>query len=369
MANKITISVKNNFDYSGDKIKISGINNETKEKVDLECLPTQECTTVLTKENAGKTKVETTFFKLTDIPSVMKKNGWEKAAYLNNKWLYGKPIEMKVKEKRDFVNARDELYLYKPNYFNHDWLVSFSRYKEALQDLEKNIISSGTKNIIVKYLNREKAFKNRIFKGESNYLNINSVADLKELHRDWQFQRQPIDSSTIDKVNTYYDNGSKIDDLWATFGSFSVYAAIGQYTVVPEPEKSQYVVYIDSIVCYAIDSYDFIVTEDSDDYLGHWNKEKMDFYKYDYLKSLLGSNEDKVYGVNLKTPQRGRTIGNFTANDLLFSVYNRHYKAYRNKKKHGRDMIVWTEPKLVNIRGLGMGKGDGNGPRSFIVKS
>ncbi len=47
-----------------------------------------------------------------------------------------------------------------------------------------------------------------------------------------------------------------------------------------------------------------------------------------------------------------KPVGNFVPSKLTYLVFNHHYKAYRKKKHKGRNMIVWTEPHLIDMTSL-----------------
>ncbi|MGP9513589.1 DUF6402 family protein, partial [Psychrobacter sp. AOP5-GZ1-6] len=315
------------------------------------------CSSTLKLNNStSQTTTIVPLFKLTNIPAVMRSKGWHMAAYLNEKWLTDTSLEMTAAEKGDWSKIRPDLILYKPNVFNHKWLENFERYNDAIDEIKINITSKASKKLILKYLNRDGAFKSSNLKGlsyssESNYRdlkNINSENDkelkkLQKFHENWQCQKQSIDDGVNDQLDTYIKNGFKIDDLWSTFGSFAIYAAIGDYKIIPQ-RNDYYMIYIESIICYAIDSYDFI--EIPNDYLGHWNKDKFEF-------NILFKKDIN----NLKSP-----AGTFNPINLLYPVYNSHYQEYRKKYKKGRDMVVWTKPKVISMENMS------NEFKTFIVK-
>lgn len=358
MANNIIISVRDDFDYSNNKINISGTKIDTGERVDIVCLPSQECTSILTKNNAKKTQVITPLFKLTDIPNVMEKMGWYKAAYLNRKWLAGDSLELSIEHKTKVASTPNKFHLFEPEKFNHEWLKKFPRYTTALEEIQNNIITNATKKLILKYLIRDGAFKDNNYKtksyfaSKSNYKELSSINKIKDFHDLWQIQLHRIDSGIAEKARTFLGNALEIDDLWAAFGSFTIYAGIGDYQIVLQ-NSGYYTIIIESIICYAVDSYDFIVTSKSDDYLGHWNRNQFDFSYADFvINQIKPKSTASVEGSSIVTHSFG-TSGTIDTSKISFPIYNRHYQSYRKKYGKGKDMIVWTQPiilKLDNLR-------------------
>lgn len=355
-----------NINYHTDRtITVTGTRQGTREEVKLTCTAEQLCSSTLKPKNSSnKTQTAKPLFKLTDIPSVIRAKGWHMAAYLNEKWLNDASLEMTVAEKGRWTIVRPSLILYKPNIFNHQWLKNFERYNDALDDIKTNIISEASKKLILKYLKRDGAFKLSNLKGlsyssKSNYQdlkNISSVNDyeLKKLqifHENWQCQKLAIDDGWNDKLASFVSSGFKVDDLWSTFGSFAIYAAIGDYKIIPQ-KGGFYMIYIESLICYAIDSYDFITPPN--DYLGHWSKNEFGFNIISKSKiNRLSSN---------RSPRTGEYTDSFNPNNLLYPVYNHHYKQYRKNYKKGKDMVVWTKPEMISMADMS------NEFKTFVVK-
>ncbi|WP_201510335.1 DUF6402 family protein [Psychrobacter alimentarius] len=341
-----------NYNTDGT-ITVRGTRQGTKEAFTLICTAEQLCRSTLTPNNStNQTSTSVPLFKLSDIPSAMREKGSHMAAYLNEKWLNDRSLEMNIAEKGRWATIRPSLILYKPDIFNHQWLKKFERYNNALDDIKTNITSDACKKLILKYFKRDGAFRSSKLKklsysSESNYKelkNINSrdnseLKKLQKFHENWQCQKLLIDDGINDQLHTFIKSGFKVDDLWATFGSFAIYAAIGNYRIIPQT-GDYYMVYIESIICYAIDSYDFIITPD--DYLGHWNKKDFDF-------NIILKN--RINNLNThRNPRGGDYIGSFNPNNLLYPIYNHHYQEYRKKYQKGKDMVVWTKPEIISMK-------------------
>lgn len=364
MAEDYKVLVTNLSYHSDGTITVTGTKQGIKESFSLRCTAEQLCSSTLTPNNStNQTTTSVPLFKLTDIPTVMRKKGWHMAAYLNEKWLNDESLEMNAAEKGRWAIVRPSLILYKPSIFNHQWLKNFKRYNDALDDIKTNITSKASRRLVLKYLKRDGAFKSSNLKGlsfssESNYRdlktinsgNVNELKKLQTFHENWQCQELPIDDGLNDQLDTYIRSGFKVDDLWSTFGSFAIYACIGDYKVIPQ-RNNYFMIYIESIVCYAIDSYEFITPPD--DYLGHWSRDEFDFNLI-FKKNINNLNSHRH-------SRTGEFRGSFNPNNLLYPVYNSHYQEYRKKYKKGRDMVVWTKPETISMEDMS------NEFKTFIV--
>ena len=329
-------------------ITVTGTKQGAREAFTLRCTAEQLCRSTLTPNNStNQTSTSVPLFKLTDIPSVMRARGWHMAAYLNEKWLTSNSVVMTNTDKGNWGTSNPALNYYDPTIFNHTWLSNFARYNNAIEYLTHNTITNNSKDVILRYLFSNGAFSNSNFSNtkvnlysNSNYKNINDGNSCQLLHRDWQIQLSRVDNGRFDKGWTYVTEGG-IDDLWATFGSFAVYSAIADYSVTALV-GDWFQITIESIVCYIVDSYDYITPPD--DYLGHWIKDEFDF------NLIL---KDKVNNLDAHRNSRGgEYTGSFNPNNLLYPVYNHHYQEYRKIYNKGRDMTVWSRPHKVVISSM-----------------
>ena len=325
-------------------IGIIGNKASTDEDFILTCNAHDWCVATLRAENNQKLPKAIELFRLSDIPNVMKIKKWPYAAFINNKWLSEPAVEMTSEEKGKWEKSNPALDYYEPHMFNHEWLSKFERYRKALTALKENIINDNTKPIIIKklqdsgILKKDMFFNRQTYELSSSYPTIVKASDMKEFHKNWQFQHVKIDSNITSQATTYMAKG--IDDLWATFGSCAVYAGIGDYRISKFYGIEQYEIEIKSIICYVVDSYDFIVTEKDDDYLGHWNKTSFDFH-------TPFSIRNQIYDKAEKLPHKGLTQVKVNYEELLYPVFNHHYQAYRKKMGKGRDMVIWTKPYKI----------------------
>lgn len=330
---------------SNGTVSIEGVKLGTKQSINITCSAEQLCTSTLKPNNStNKTSTQKTLFKLTDIPSAMRAKGWHNAAYLNEQWLNGENIEMTNADKGRWAESNKKLNYYNPSKFNHQWLSGFKRYKDGIEHLKNNVITTNSKPVIIESLNLNNAFshsnlpklKTTVY-GSSNYKSIANGNDCQVLHRDWQIQFKKINASNFSKGVTFVAELG-IDDLWATFGSFAVYAAIGDYSITALSDELLQIT-IKSIVCYMVDSYDFMSVPD--DYLGHWNKNDFEF-------NIVFKNSVNNLP-NYANPRTGQVLTSVDPDDLLFPVFNHHYQQYRKKYNKGRDMTVWSKPHKINI--------------------
>lgn len=348
MAEDYKVLVQNPNYHSDGTITVAVTKQGTKEAFTLRCTAEQLCSSTLTPNNStNQTSTSVPLFKLTDIPTVMRSKGWDKAAYLNEKWLTGSSVVMSNSDKGKWWDSNVALNYYDPSVFNHTWLSNFARYNNAIDFLTNNTITNNTKNLILKYLHRDGAFSDSNFSNtrvnlysSSNYKEINDGSSFQLLHRDWQIQLSRIDSNLFNKGWTFITEGG-IDDLWATFGSFSVYSAIADYSVTALVDN-WFQITVESIVCYIVDSYDYITPPD--DYLGHWSKDEFDF-------NIV--SKDEINNLNAhRSPQTGEFRELFNPSNLLYPVYNHHYQKYRERYNKGRDMAVWSRPHKINISNM-----------------
>ena len=335
--------------YNADgTITVTGTKQNTREAFTLRCSAEQLCESTLIPNNStNQTSTTTPLFKLSDIPSVMRSKGWYKAAYLNEKWLSGNSVTMTNSDKGSWGTSNQALNYYDPSVFNHTWLSNFSRYNSAIDFLIHNTITNNSKDVIIERLFRDGAFSNSNFSNakqniysSSNFKNISNGNNCQFLHNNWQIQLKEIDTNILSQGATYIAERG-IDDLWATFGSFAVYSAIADYRVTALVDN-WFQITIESIVCYIVDSYDFI--KNPDDYLGHWSKDDFDF------NLVL---RDKIDNLNSHRNSRGgEYTGSFNPSNLLYPVYNHNYLAYRDKYIKGRDMTVWSRPHKIDISSM-----------------
>lgn len=321
--------------------------------VNLQCDPTVLCTATLKANNAQNvTTTSINLFKLTDIPNVMELKGWKQAAFLQRKWFNESAVTMKNEEKGKWSTSNPKLDYYDPSRFNHEWLSKFSRYNISLVALKSKLLSKNAKKNIVKILALKRVLTPSTFteqasyQGRSNYHSLTDTENLKKFHQDWQFQYQGIDNTLPRKLVTATGNlPNPIDNLWAAFGAFNIYAGIGDYKVIFSKSSQNYTIIIQSIICYAIDSYDFIIEKSSNknDYLGHWNKNNVTF-----SFSLLDQNtiENTMMVV---VDDTGTTEEYFIPEKLFYPIFNQHYQSYRQKHNKGRDMVIWTKPHTIKL--------------------
>lgn len=333
------------------QVTISGIKSSTKEKFMLVCSAYDYCgASLINENNLNKSNKFIDLFKLTDIPNTMIIKGWTNASFINKKWLSEPALEMTSEEKGDWGNSNPALDYYNPNLFNHEWLSKFASYNLGLINLRGHLVTPNAQTQIINKLRNTNVIsthnfsKNPVLQGKSNYLYINDASSIKKFHREWQFQREKINEMGPTLLYHYVKNG--IDDLWATFGACAIYAGIGDYTITKFYGSNLYEIKINSIICYVVDSYDFIVTEKEDDYLGHWSKTEFDFSTI----NKVGDKSNQIHsqkGLDLNT--RIRPEQSIHYEKLLYPAFNHHYQAYRKKTGKGRDMVIWSKPYKIDM--------------------
>ena len=318
--------------------------------------------TLTKKGDDKKKKVEVEPFKLTDVPIVMRKKGWEVAARLQDIWFAGesfiisgeekggRPIKSYLEKNPPEVKFNAKVVTEKETLATADWLFSFPIMVDKLEELKKVLNTANAKKEICNYLKREKMIDfegdNKIIQEDIEKLKekfpgkdaksaeglttaINDMIkeipgklkkvkhpwsnkkSIEEFHYYWQFQQLKIDSR--EKKDAFAD----FDGLDAALYKFTLNAGIAEVETQPIIKGREiygYTVKIPRVVIYGRDIFDFSDDGMFSQYLGCWNKEDV-----------------KVFNVI------GYTI-----------VNNKHYCEWRKKNKKGGDMIVFTGAKMFD---------------------
>lgn len=252
-------------------------------------------------------------FKIEYIPEVMKRIGWEKSAYIMNKWFSLEAKEMledeKTATKGYTYDKYDKNYVDKTT-FTMEWIKSFKRGNDAYDELLKNLNNNAAKKEL-----SDKTFPNILRNIDKDILNSNIGKDF--LYSVESFEPEEIHKEHFQRVEISYDsleliiNFGNLDDLYGSLGKFSIYATISKYKVQAIKEN-KYRLTITEVMIYMKDTYEFLGRQ----YLGHWNCNKV---MIDPLSIKLA--------------------------DFATEIGNDDFNKYRKENKKGGDMLLFSDVK------------------------
>ena len=147
-------------------------------------------------------------------------------------------------------------------------------------------------------------------------------------HKHWQFQRQGVDVSFVEKYKRKIEG---LDDLYGALGTFSLYASgCGSVSPVKNWAIRGYFVSVTELVIYVRDTYDFC----GEQYLGHWNSDGVKIADQEVIKYIFS------------TP--AKFIKNDDVQGTVF-VSNSSFREYRKDKKMGGDLLIFSDTKVITL--------------------
>ena len=216
-------------------------------------------------------------FDMLDIPSAMKKMGFNVAAALAQRWFDGREYVLsddpKAEYPADMVDTTD---------VSLSFVLGYKKVEAKYEDLiNDKIYSAAAKRIIEQSILSiiEKKFLTEgvAFTGDIDTFAL-AGRNVQNLHRNFQFQMVKI--SNLDTL----DSSFGLTDLTAALANFFLMAAIANASVRSEKYYNyetgtpiyccKSIVEVTHIYVYAKDSYSFAdkTGATSSQYLGHWNK-------------------------------------------------------------------------------------------------
>lgn len=298
-------------------------------------------------------------FDLQEIPDAMRKVNMPASAALMERWFAGalnfSPTE---DDERALVNQDGKPYppsMYEMSLVKLDWVLRFPRAQEAYSQLASygKLASPHAlavlRSILSSFRHPDRAFRTL---GVCN-------GSLIELHKRFQYQYQPVESSFSQKLKQYahteYASRGIPDDLTGALGSFNFYAA---------PDCVQFSwngseALIHSVLIYIKDNYTFTDTPHQDSqYLGHWNCNGMVVVPYNVLVSTLGWHLpqignmqplDEIEAANLWA-KPAVTLGDpRKRGNVYYPVYNSSYREWQRVHKRDGDFVIFTDYKAVEL--------------------
>jgi len=274
-------------------------------------------------------------FKVTDLPFIMQRQGWEVGAALMNEWFSRKGFFRTLERVKEEVPFRG----YGPNNINSsivtmDWLLSFDRFKNKLDELlayeHKEIVgmplfaTQASQLALIYKLHTQGLISNQ----PCAYNPAPRPAIFHEQH--WQHQRILFDSIGSRSLLQRLRHDCIYDDADAALGNFSIHlASSGRVIPSARSNTKTWQVRIQTLHVYLKDSYDF----DKFQYLGNWALHASPGLNTHWRKGLLGS-----------LPLLKNCPKDYVA------VFNSDFRAYRNATNWGGDFLIFSDVKTIPLK-------------------
>jgi len=278
--------------------------------------------------------------ELTDIPGAMRKMGWYYSGALLDKWFsYSPKNQAETSFQKAFGYKKDGSGVYPADRIDRDtikldWILSFPRAKEAFEKLKTDKIL-----ININAMRRLDAIMPQYAtnKYQAPFLDVWQMCkgDIQKIHNHFQFQLAPVDTSAIEKAETYIRNP---DDLAGALGGFSFYAAVAEARININFFDIDLI--INKVFLYMKNPFSFYDDPSGgSQYLGHWSKDGVALSGWSFLaqKADIESWIDRP--VQPEGPH-GRTY---------WPVHNSDFRRWQNQHNAGGDMILFSEPRVFNI--------------------
>jgi hypothetical protein len=297
------------------------------------------------KENKQGKVCYADVFKLTDLPDIMEKKGWQVASALMRKWLNSPAYVMNGDEKGGKKDSRKyHSNLVDTTTIKMSWVLSFPRIK---QEHDKIFGSKGLFNATPAEYERPAARKELVSKifhagkftnSKESFGNLTeTILDINEQYQfqihqigSWLFQTKTYGKAAISET---FLNDPDLDDMWGAPGDFLIKIA-AEGTVAPKMKiidtgsrcasvVEYYEITINRIGTYVRDTYDF----NGDQYLGHWSKTSAPF--------------TRLYAI-------GASRG--TCPDDFVEVSNERFRAHREKTGKGGDLLIFSDILVTSLK-------------------
>ena len=281
--------------------------------------------------------------ELTDIPGAMQKMGWHVAAALLNKWFHYTP-------KNEATNSFQKGHGYHSDgsgayprdridttTVKLDWILSFPRAARVFKELQ-NTDRLGNNAALQSFLARLYSYKH--YDGWINPLHA-CGNDIHRLHRNFQFQRALVDTSALEKAETFFRamlHHGLPDDLAGALGGFEFCAAIAKARIKPVWRGSE--VQITKVALYMHNPYSFFDDAGGSQYLGHWNRDGIALVPFGFAAQKAGFGSWSHYAVQPEGPY-GRTF---------WPVHNSDFRRWQEQHNAGGDMVLYSDYRIVTLK-------------------
>ncbi len=301
-------------------------------------------------------------FDMLDIPQGMAAMGFSKGRIFAERWFNGRAFTgpTSVQERAGAMYPKDMI---DEKTTKISWLLGFDSVRKKYEELIENSIYSAlsiqqVKKNIVRFMARNPRFYGTL------HTNQHCKNDIQELHRQFQFQLNPIND--LDTLEGFYPT-----DLTASLGSFNFFAAIATAEIITDT-YNRYTTLSNSVHCtksratithiwiYAKDSYSFQDDGKNSQYLGHWNRNGLVILPVaagagrivKFIKDYTGSKVDMSFETgswDVVSTQARKQISKLRESDIYTSVRNRDYIEWRKIHGRGGDFVIYSDLKKIQL--------------------
>jgi len=271
-------------------------------------------------------------FDIQDIPGAMRSVGMPMSAKLMERWFAGALNYLPTsKDEENEVNQNGLPYrseMIDTTSITMEWLLSFQRVKDGLNELVGRLNTPAAKNkirLVLQPYQRQEDILTMVRCGN----------DVQKLHREFQFQYAPMGSALSDQFSSIMSaslfNKGVPDDLVGALGSLNLYAAVS-YAKFDHKYNSALVTHIS---VYAKDHYTFTDKPgEASQYLGHWNRKHVALVPVHYAAQLANIN-----WIDYPISQGDMTL----KDNFLYPVLSKDFRAWQLLHQQGGDFIIYSD--------------------------
>ena len=269
-------------------------------------------------------------FDIQEVPNAMRKVGMPMAAKLQERWFAGAANYSRTeKDLRDEIDQNGQRYvpaMVDRTTITLDWVLSFSRAKQAFDELIKEQLQTrdalkALGAILVPHRHLQDISTGSV-----------ASADLLEFHQKFQFQRISVNASWGSRIAEHLDRSLRArgvpDDLTASLGAFNFYAAVRYARFTDLHRYAE----VEHVSVYVRDPYAFT----DEQYLGHWNASHV---------AVVPAHAAAGGWLNYPVVQGSA----YDKGNVLYPVTNKDYRDWRTQHGQGGDFIIYTEPVSVRL--------------------
>ncbi|TKC92682.1 hypothetical protein FAZ69_00200 [Trinickia terrae] len=281
-------------------------------------------------------------FDIQEIPGAMRKEFMPVSAKLMERWFAGElNYSQSDSDQKDEINQDGQPYsesMIDRTSVTMDWVLKHERARKQYEELINTAIYNRKAYEEAKKILRR--YRKRL--GVSPWTECDN--DIRQLHRNFQFQRVVVESSFEQKAEQYVRrmvHEGVPDDLTGSLGAFNFYAAIATADFDLQGKSAT----VTHIAVYVRDGYSFEGASDTrSQYLGHWSK--------DGVIVVPGYVAINMAGVPwLDYPV---VTGNVAENlhkkgKVYYPVRNRSFREWQLKHQRGGDFIIYSDWKTVRL--------------------
>jgi hypothetical protein len=285
-------------------------------------------------------------FQLTEIPDAMDKMGWHVAAALLRKWFHHRPknqAQSTFQKRNGF--KEDGSAGYPENRIDRatvklDWILSFERAAKAFKRLQGPIKLSTTAAIDMM------ARQLQPYRDDNGRIDALAICnfDIHRLHHYFQFQLIQVDTSSLEKAETFFRatlHHGRPDDLAGALGGFAFYAAIAE-AEISKSWLGGSEVSVTKVALYMKNPYSFFddLSDGGSQYLGHWNKDGIALVPFAFIAQKENFGSWSTYPIQPEG-EYGRTF---------WPIHNADFRRWQDEHNAGGDMILYSDCRVMDIK-------------------